>query len=527
MAREYICSYHVCRKKTRRAICRYCENIFCKKHLRAKPAGVPRFNDSSVEARLFMEEYRSEFGHPCAPYYDDYVAKNEEQKKKYRAAVSDLLRKDKIDYSDLRNEEIIIQNHGLDEQFKERNNYVANSEYKKTTNNYQEKTNNKVHKEKQQDKKNIWPALIFISLIFFVFLYFSKNSGVENCGFVLHGECSNKKPFYCFNGSLIENGTYCGCPKGFSLVGEVCKEMPKCQDGTYYGSCSKNPQWYCKSGILVERSSICGCMGDFVPKGESCISPLYLSPKEVNFDYVLRGKRDSFSLTLYGGLRDHYKKKPRYFICDPTCPIEEEMELSIFQDPLQKEVLDSMVYKIEQAANNEDERLRIAVSLVQNIPYDYVGLKTNSLNGRYPYEVLYDDLGVCGEKSKLLAYLIKELGYGVALLHYPNQNHQAVGIKCDRKISLAGSGYCFIETTAPSIMTDDSAEYVSAGKLDPVPQIFVVSDGKTFTGIFEEYQDADDWKRLNEIGELSGGVLSQSDYSRWYSLVSKYGIKTG
>lgn len=503
----------------------YCEKVFCKKHLRAKPAGVPRFDDSSVEARLFMEEYRSDSGHPCAPFYDDYVTKNEEQKKKYRAAVSALLRKDKMDYDSLRGEDIIIQNTEYSD-FTDVPRPSINSHKSRQEENSETRipVRNK-HDEKKSEKTYEWLFLLLISILFVAFFFF-KNYESTNCGLVLSGECSNKKPFYCFNGLLVENGTYCGCPEGFLLVDEVCKEMPKCQDGTYYNSCSKNQPWYCKSGVLVERSSFCGCTDDFVPQGESCISTLYLNPKEVNFDYVLRGKRDSLNLTLYGGLRDYYKKKSRYFICNPTCPIDEEMELSIFKDPLQKEFLDSMVYKIEQATNSDDERVRIAVSLVQNIPYDYVGLKTNSLNGRYPYEVLYDDLGVCGEKSKLLAYIIKELGYGVALLNFPNQNHQAVGIKCDRKISIAGSGYCFIETTAPSIMTDDSAEYVSAGKLDPVPQIFVVSDGKTFTGIFEEYQDAEDLKRLNEISKFSGGVLSYSDYTKWFNLAKKYGMPT-
>jgi len=37
--------------------------------------------------------------------------------------------------------------------------------------------------------------------------------------------------------------------------------------------------------------------------------------------------------------------------------------------------------------------------------------------------VLYEDKGVCGEKSLLLAYLLRELGYGVVLFEFKPENH--------------------------------------------------------------------------------------------------------
>ena len=39
------------------------------------------------------------------------------------------------------------------------------------------------------------------------------------------------------------------------------------------------------------------------------------------------------------------------------------------------------------------------------------------------------------------------------------ENHESVGIRCPLEESYKESGYCFIETTAPAIISDDSIEY--------------------------------------------------------------------
>jgi len=76
---------------------------------------------------------------------------------------------------------------------------------------------------------------------------------------------------------------------------------------------------------------------------------------------------------------------------------------------------------------------------VQHIKYD-----ANSFNelrfdpsksgqpyiGRYPYTILYQNWGgICGEKSFLLALILKELGYSVALMEFDDIHHMALGIK--------------------------------------------------------------------------------------------------
>lgn len=65
-----ICSYHLCRRRTRVYKCKYCENYFCKKHLRPKiVTSLHQVSTAKEPLRSYLErEYRSEFGHPDLVY---------------------------------------------------------------------------------------------------------------------------------------------------------------------------------------------------------------------------------------------------------------------------------------------------------------------------------------------------------------------------------------------------------------------------------------------------------------------------
>ena len=104
-----------------------------------------------------------------------------------------------------------------------------------------------------------------------------------------------------------------------------------------------------------------------------------------------------------------------------------------------------------------DDQARIAISLVQQIPYDW---QTFGLENRYPYEVIYDNTGVCEEKSRLLAFLLRDLGFDVVLFSFESENHMAVGIMCPVQYSYKNTGYCFVETTEPTMITYSQGEYV-------------------------------------------------------------------
>ena len=245
-----------------------------------------------------------------------------------------------------------------------------------------------------------------------------------------------------------------------------------------------------------------------------------------SFNYTLRGNADSINITMDSGVNTTISSEPapvaclRYFNDSAGCYAR------YIDEPDGKNYLDDLVRSIEEKTSDPDDQARIAISLVQTIPYDVdeaAEVKSSpGIRGQYPYEVLYNDAGICQDKSFLLAYLLRGLGYGVVLFDFPSQNHMAVGIKSPDRYSYEHSGYAFIETTTPSIPTDSQDSYIDVGKLTSTPHLFPVSDGDSFLSISEEYQDA---VTLNQL-ENTGGPLAPERYTEWQALVVKYGLIT-
>ncbi|MGA2122382.1 MAG: transglutaminase domain-containing protein [Methanoregula sp.] len=254
-----------------------------------------------------------------------------------------------------------------------------------------------------------------------------------------------------------------------------------------------------------------------------------------SFAYILRGKSGIVNVNLYSSVYSEISSKSapaaclRYNYDSSPCTDEEihQYYLTYLDDSTQTKYLDNLVKSIKSKSSDTDDQARIAISLVQQIPYDYSRLYSTSFKMRSPYEVLYDDKGVCSEKSLLLAYLLRELGYGTVLFEFPSQNHMAVGIKSSELYDYRDSGYAFVETAAPSIPTDSQGDYVGVGKLTSTPNIYKISDGISFDSISEEYRDAQSFNQIEAISKSSGGVLDQNYYFMWQSLVQKYGLKIG
>lgn len=128
--------------------------------------------------------------------------------------------------------------------------------------------------------------------------------------------------------------------------------------------------------------------------------------------------------------------------------------------------IDSLVQKINakgKAMNlSKDEILDLATCFVQNIPYDREkgkivlsqgdGVNVNPLDakamlGRFPYETLYDNEGICTDKSYLEAAIVEKMRYGVAILTFNKERHMAVGVKTPAKYSSYDGKYSYLETT--------------------------------------------------------------------------------
>jgi hypothetical protein len=301
-----------------------------------------------------------------------------------------------------------------------------------------------------------------------------------------------------------------------------------CADGTKNNECSDINPYFCESGKLVEKASICGCPVSSMPENESCISEYQTVPEERQLKYVLNGKEGYIDFVVYRGLSDYFSKLPRHIDSEENLTLA-DFKLRMINDEVQKGFLFPLFLEISKITSNKEDRVRIAISLVQNIPF---GSSNKTLNlgrvaityQRYPYEVLYDNQGICSEKSELLFFLLREMGYGTASLYYVKENHEVVGIKCPVKQSVDYSGYCFVETTGPSIIGDDQTDYFGETRnLNSTPIIINISEGIALGNNLREYKDSDALIKIRDKVNLDGEI-NLFDSLRWNSLKKRYGL---
>jgi hypothetical protein len=305
---------------------------------------------------------------------------------------------------------------------------------------------------------------------------------------------------------------------------ESIDKPQKCSDGTFFDRCSLNKPKFCLNNSLIDKASVCGCSPGWQIKGESCFSEYSSDPKKQILKYTINSKNHELQFQVYGGLNKYLSELPRYikYSGEELKPTDKDLLLKMMDENIQKNFLNELIFYINNSVKEDDDKARIAISIVQNIPYDFESVNSGA-SYKYPYEVLYSNKGVCSEKSTLLAYFLRELGYGIAMFRFEAENHDAVGIKCPLEYSYINSGYCFIETTEPAIITDTNGNYISFGKLISNPRIIELSSGKSFDSVSTEYSDAIEFKKIQP--DSPGQKASDEIYEKWLSLVNKYGLK--
>ena len=277
-----------------------------------------------------------------------------------------------------------------------------------------------------------------------------------------------------------------------------------CGDGTSYSECSNSMPYYCSEGKLVEMASVCGCSENLTLQGEACVSQYATRPRDIVLNYTLRGEKGEIDFEIYEGITSYVSKLPRSLsVINGFEPSRADFKFQKIEEEQQMNLLLPLVAKIQNLDVSERDKLRIAVSLVQEIEFGVsdkiVNIAGTQLDySRYPYEVFLDLQGVCGEKSELLVFILREMGYGVGFFYYPTENHEAVAVKCPKLHSVGWTGYCLIETTGPSIITDKGIEYVNVGKLKSKPEVIVISEGKSMGRFWYEYFDAWNFNRLRK-----------------------------
>lgn len=227
------------------------------------------------------------------------------------------------------------------------------------------------------------------------------------------------------------------------------------------------------------------------------------------YPYTLNGKTGIIPLALPTSVYNDYQKKAEPSVSGGNGPYF----ISYINDPEQQPTIAALAAAIKGISADPSDQARIAASLVQHIPW-YDGQVH-----QYPYEVLYTGQGTSGEKSLLLASLLKELGLGSAILSFTDEDHITAGVSSASPYDYNGTGYALIETTQPTIISDDSSLF-TFGRLHSTPEVVVVGNGKSMSTAALDYKDAIAWMNV----EKNHDHLSDMQYRQWEALDTKYDL---
>jgi len=235
---------------------------------------------------------------------------------------------------------------------------------------------------------------------------------------------------------------------------------------------------------------------------------------------VLKGKKKKITFTVDSNIYNYIYNIPR--VPCPTCTSLAERDRVIITEETQKAALAPLVAAIKKKAKKKADQARIAVSLVQNIPYDddkNALIKSgHSTHLRYPYEAIYDNLQICSESSYLVAFLLSELGYAAGVFVFPDASHDTAAVKCPMKYSYKGTGYCFIEATGREIITYDTMANRYSGDY-----IFeeLAPNGSEFSPK-KDYKDASNLR--NYETKLVAGKLGKKSRKKYKKIIKNYGL---
>ncbi len=289
---------------------------------------------------------------------------------------------------------------------------------------------------------------------------------------------------------------------------------------------------------MGEAAAVCG--NDYCEKNENhsncpadCfhedIGPTDLSvgDKTVFLDFVYKGQKSGIYFVVNRGVHEKLASLPRWLSYQKGQEkfTKKDFIIPKLDNQLQKEKLLPLVAKIESLTPDVSKQARIAISLVQNIPYGFQNVSYSEADyiEKYPYGVIWEQMGVCGEKSDLLLFLLRELGFGTATFIFKKEDHRTVGIKCPDAYDFGNSGYCFVEVTSPKIITDNLSTYTGVGTLTDF-EVIGISDGIQLEGVEEEFADKNSYYDLINKAKSKNGALDQDEYTLYNSILNKYGI---
>jgi hypothetical protein len=138
----------------------------------------------------------------------------------------------------------------------------------------------------------------------------------------------------------------------------------------------------------------------------------------------------------------------------------------------------------DQQGLDDDRYLELIAAFVQSIPYR---TDASIIEPKFPIETYVDEKGDCDDKSLLLAGLLAQEDYGVALLYFGDEAHMAVGVRSAGCL-YRNTTFAYVETTNASYVGIPPAELSSGTVLSTDPLVIQVGNGSRFYAACEEVE---------------------------------------
>ena len=165
------------------------------------------------------------------------------------------------------------------------------------------------------------------------------------------------------------------------------------------------------------------------------LQALFNTTARITYRFEYKGDKQQFTLTMPLEDYRYYKEKPRpdYNLAKSDFYTYFAQYVNMVTDSNDDGLIDSLVCRLDEIALAEGlsdyEKAGLALSFVQSLAY----VKDDStayLNEypRYPVETLFERRGDCEDISILLAAIMTDMGYDVALLVFENLDHIGLGV---------------------------------------------------------------------------------------------------
>jgi hypothetical protein len=243
-----------------------------------------------------------------------------------------------------------------------------------------------------------------------------------------------------------------------------------------------------------------------------------------SYPYNVNGQKGSIELTLNKQLSDYFacrsdeigpsktiqKNTTTCFLgscksSNLTTRVDRPMEL--INESKKYSALKPLIDAIKSKSTDPSMQARIAINLVQHIPPNcskdkFITASNYQSNAHFssPYEVLYENTGICTDKSALLASLLNDLGYESAYIEfYDTDMHAMAGIGGSGNDQYQNTGFILIETTNPFPIG-----FVSKDIEHPMTNLLKLSGGSKFYLNNQDHLDIERVYVTNDFNQRYG-----------------------